>query len=118
MTAPRVLPLPEITEVAFTDQVLELARIFGWRTAHFRAAMTKRGWRTPVQGDGKGFPDLLLIRDRVIVAELKVGRNKPTAEQVAWLDGFRKAGAEAYLWTPTDWDDITRILRAKETTAP
>lgn len=112
MTAPRVLPAPHITEAMFTDQVLELAGILGWTTAHFRPAMTTHGWRTPVQGDGKGFPDLILCRrDRLVVAELKVGRNKVTADQLHWLDSFKAAGAEVFVWTPADWDEITGELR-------
>jgi hypothetical protein len=53
---PRV---PPITEAAFLRQVLDLAKLRGWRTAHFRPAQTSRGWRTAVQGDGAGFPDLV-----------------------------------------------------------
>jgi hypothetical protein len=77
------LRLPGITESEFLDQVLQYAKLRGWRSAHFRPAKTIDGWRTPVSGDGKGFPDLLLVRgDRVIVAELKVGKNKLTLEQI------------------------------------
>lgn len=112
MTAPRVLPAPHITEAMFTDQVLELAGILGWTTAHFRPAMTAHGWRTPVQGDGKGFPDCVFTRrDRLVVAELKVGRNKVTVDQLHWLDSFKAAGAEVFVWTPNDWDEITGELR-------
>jgi hypothetical protein len=46
-----------LSEAAFTDAVIELARLGGWRVAHFRPARTASGWRTPVQGDGAGFPD-------------------------------------------------------------
>jgi hypothetical protein len=48
-------------------QVLELAKICGWRTAHFRPAKTSKGWRTPVSGDGAGLPDLILVRPPEIV---------------------------------------------------
>ena len=43
-------------ETNFYATVINAARIAGWRTAHFRPAWTRRGWRTAVQGDGKGFP--------------------------------------------------------------
>lgn len=112
MTAPRVLPAPHITEAAFTDQLIELAHIFGWRVSHFRPAMTAHGWRTAVSGDGKGWPDLLAVRgNRMIAAELKVGRNKATPEQLAWLAALKAAGAECFIWTPADWDEITGELR-------
>lgn len=101
------------SESDFCKQVIQLARLYGWKVAHFRPAMTKHGWRTPVQGDGKGFPDCILVRNKVIVAELKSEKGKPSAEQVEWLDRFRAAGCEAYLWKPEDWDDLVAILTAE-----
>src|SRR5215813_9770420 len=115
--------LPVESEAGFTAAVLALARVRGWRCAHFRPARTLRrsskfqvpgsgvvpefqvpgsklkttdlklgtlnvepgtlaaeaatGWRTAVSGDGAGFPDLLLVRaERLVVAELKVGRGQ------------------------------------------
>jgi hypothetical protein len=105
------LRLPGITESEFLDQVLQYAKLRGWRSAHFRPAKTIDGWRTPVSGDGKGFPDLLLVRgDRVIVAELKVGKNKLTLEQIAWLAAFKGANIPAFVWTPGEWPEIERTL--------
>lgn len=99
------------SEAEFTDAVLALARRLGWRRAHFRPARTARGWRTAVSGDGAGFPDLLLCRrETLIVAELKVKRNKATPEQENWLASFRHAGHRAYVWYPEDWNEIERIL--------
>lgn len=100
-----------MTEREFQSQVVALARILGWRVHHTRPARTASGWRTPIQGDA-GWPDLVLLRgSRLVVAELKVGRNRPTAEQAAWLEALNKAIAEVYLWTPLDWDEIERLLR-------
>lgn len=105
----------EPTEAQFTKQVIDLARLHGWRVAHFRPGLTRSGkWVTPVQGDGKGFPDLVLVRSGVILfVELKVGRNKATDEQVAWLDALRETGAAAGVWRPEQWDDIVRTLTAE-----
>ena len=47
-----------MSERELQDAVIQLARLLGWRVAHFRPAMTTRGWRTPVSADGAGFPDL------------------------------------------------------------
>jgi hypothetical protein len=103
--------LKAVTEREFTDQVLRLARLYRWRTAHFRPARTEAGWRTAVSGDGKGFPDLVLVRGmRILVAELKVDKNNPTPEQSAWLEAFRKTSAEVYLWRPTDWSEIESVI--------
>lgn len=112
---------PKVTEEDFLKQVLTLARSCGWRTAHFRPAMTKGGkWITAVQGDGKGFPDLVLLRDdEFIIAELKVPPNTITPEQRGWLDAFSQTGAceNALLWvctwTPADWPTIETFLARK-----
>jgi len=94
--------------------VIEAAQLLGWKAAHFRPARTAHGWRTPVEADGKGFPDLVLVRDRVVFAELKCGRNKLSPEQEAWLEALRQAGVEAYLWTDEMWGkgEIEAVLRA------
>ena len=103
--------LPKLTEAEFQRQVLAYAKLRGWRTAHFRPAMTRSGrWVTAVQGDGAGFPDTVLVRDRVVYAELKVKGGKLTPSQVAWLKALQSAGAEAYLWFPGDWPEIERVL--------
>ena len=87
-----------------------LARQNGWHVAHFRPALTGRGWRTPVQADGKGFPDLVLVRERVIYAELKSRTGSLEPEQRAWRDWLRATGAEWHLWRPDQRDEITALL--------
>ena len=67
-----------MTETELLTNVLELSTLLGWRTAHFRPAMTSHGWRTAVSGDGKGFPDLVLVSGRVLFVELKGARGKVT----------------------------------------
>lgn len=99
------------SEAEFTDQVLALAKLRGWLRLHIRPARTAKGWRTPVQGDGKGFPDLLLLRgDCLLVAELKVKGRRTRPEQDEWLSRFERAGAATFRWTPADWKDIERVL--------
>lgn len=83
--------------------VVEAARLLGWRVAHFRPAQTKHGWRTPVSADGKGFPDLVLARDRLLFVELKIHGRKRTAEQERWAEWLQAAGAEYHQWTDHDW---------------
>lgn len=102
----------KLSESAFQKQVIDLAHLYCWRAAHFRPAQVKDGrWVTPVAADGKGFPDLLLLRgSQQIVAELKVGRNKPSLEQEAWLAAFQLAGVEAHVWRPQDWKSIEEAL--------
>src|SRR5260370_40530780 len=104
------LKLPPLTEAAFTTQVIGFAKLHRWRVARSRPARTARGWRTAVQGDGVGFPDLMLVRQRAIVAELKVGLRKLTIEQTDWIGAFQRTGITAYVWRPADWPQIERVL--------
>ena len=94
------------------DAIMELAHVLGWRVAHFRPARTQGGWRTPVAGDGKGFPDLVLVRERVVYAEIKREREALRPEQELWRDWLAAAGQEYYVWRPQDWfgGRIERVL--------
>lgn len=99
------------SEEQFLREVLRLAKGYGWRSYHARPARcADNTWRTAVQGDGKGFPDLVLVRERIIVAELKAKYGKPSSHQTEWLYALSNAGAEVYTWWPKDWDAIARIL--------
>lgn len=104
-----------ISEAAFTAQLIELAQVLGWRVAHFRAAKTDKGWRTPVQGDGKGFPDLVLVnkkRKRLIIAELKSEDGRTDDEQDLWLEAFNEVrNVEVFVWRPSYIDEIEKILK-------
>ena len=102
-----------ISEAEFTQQLIELAHLKGWRAAHFRPAMTKDGWRTAVQGDGKGFPDLVLVhpeQKRLIFAEVKRDGDKRTPAQEDWYCWLFQTKAEVYIWRPGDWETIVDIL--------
>jgi len=97
----------KLSEDEFTDQVIELFQLYGWKVVHFDRARKKNGgWRTPIRGD-PGSPDILAARcGKVIHAELKVGRNKPTEDQEQWLHHL---GEGAYLWYPCDWETIVML---------
>ena len=100
-----------ITESEFLGQVIDLAHIYGWKCVHFRPAMTSKGWRTAVQADGKGFPDLFMIREnRIIFAELKSDNGKLSSEQVDWLNALQPVG-EVFIWKPEDFEQIIDILK-------
>jgi hypothetical protein len=98
-------------ERSFQDAVTAYMRLTGWRFAHFRAARTIHGWRTPLTGDS-GHPDIVAVRrDRLVYAELKSETGRAQPEQLEWLAALRVAGAECYLWRPADWDEIEDVLR-------
>jgi hypothetical protein len=82
--------------------VLDMASTLGIRTAHFRPAKTAQGWRTPVQGDGQGWPDLVLVGAKVLFRELKSARGVTSAEQKLWLASLTRAGQDAGVWQPAD----------------
>lgn len=94
------------SEASLQSWVIEYARAHGWRVAHFRPAQTAKGWRTPVEADGKGFPDLVLVRDGIVIlAEVKSQTGPVRPEQRAWLEA-----SGAYLWRPSDRPEIERVL--------
>ena len=75
--------------------VIDAARVAGWMSAHFRPAWTRHGWRTAVQGDGKGFPDFVLVHPggRVWFVELKLDGARLTPQQADWGQVLLQAGA-------------------------
>ena len=104
-----------MNEAQLQSAVLELAQALRWLRAHFRPAMTVKGWRTPVEGDGAGFPDLILVRDgRLVVAELKGPAGKLSTPQELWLVAFSTVpGVECYVWKPEHWrsGEVESVLR-------
>lgn len=107
---------PGPSEEEFQDQVIQLARLLRWRVAHFRSVRIQRQdgavyWSCPVQADGKGFPDLVLVKPpRILVAELKVGKNACTLEQAAWIEAFVLCGVQTFVWRPENWKEIESEL--------
>ena len=113
MSAPRAVPDVPMSETELLRLVLDLAELLGWTRAHFRPALTKHGWRTPVQADGAGFPDLVLVRERVLFVELKATRGRLSQEQAHWINALRRAGADVFVWRPDDWDAIVVELQRR-----
>jgi hypothetical protein len=100
------------TEAQFQDAVANLAKLLGWRRAHFRSGLAAKGYRTPVQYDGAGYPDLTLVRPpRVVFAEMKSQTGRLSETQREWLADLAACpGIESYVWRPGDWFDIELIL--------
>lgn len=88
------------TEKAFQAEVVKLARRHGWKCYH---AFDSRK-------SAAGFPDLVLVRDRVLFVELKTATGTTSPDQDIWLEALRAAGAEVHVWRPADWPAIARNL--------
>lgn len=90
------------TEQEFQSSVLAYAHLMGWKTYHTFDS----------RRSAHGFPDLTLVRQgRLVFAELKSEWGRVTVPQSAWLDDLGAVpGVEAFLWRPSDWDVIGRVL--------
>lgn len=99
-----------ISEKEWQAQVLEIFGYHGWKVTHAHKAMLRDGsWITPVDADGKGFPDLLAVHPAagdILVAELKTEKGTASPEQLQWLTWFEAAQISAYLWRPHDVDAV------------
>jgi len=89
-----------LTERDWQRTVLDLAAMYHWGCYHTHDSRRSQ----------PGFPDLVLWRERVVFAELKVpgGRLTPLQRQV--LEGLRAAGGEVYVWWPQHLDEAREVL--------
>ena len=97
-----------VTEDSFKRMVIEYAQLHHWLVHHARPAMNRRGkWATWQEGDN-GFPDLTLARrGKVIFAELKSEKGKPSDAQLGWLVSL----PNSFIWKPSDWPQIEELLK-------
>jgi hypothetical protein len=70
------VPVCDLTEKEWQAQVLDLARLYGWRHAYHTFDSRR---------SASGFPDLVLVRERALFAELKSKSGKVSAAQADWL---------------------------------
>lgn len=95
----------------FQTAVIDLAKLKGWKVAHFHDSRRQvRPGMFVGDKDAAGFPDIVAVRERVIYAELKGEKTRVTDAQAAWMKALIEAGEEVYLWRPADWDDVERVL--------
>lgn len=90
-----------ISEKEFQGWVIDYAKLQGWRVYH-----TYDSRRCEY-----GYPDLTLVRERVVWAELKSARGTVTPEQRAWIKALATTEGEVYVWRPDDRDEIEHVLR-------
>jgi hypothetical protein len=83
------------------SQVKELATTCGWKRAYHTFDSRR---------SASGFPDLVLVRDRVVFLELKREAGKVSPAQRDWGHALLTAGAEFYLARPRHLDAIGAVL--------
>ncbi len=93
-----------MSEKLFQQQVIDLAKRKGFEFLYH----TWRSDHSPA-----GFPDLILLKcGRMIVIELKVGKNNLSPEQYFWLLEFTKVTKNVFVFwdTDEDWEEIKELL--------
>jgi len=90
-----------MTERELQAAVIDLAKLLNWSYYHTYSS------RRSVAG----FPDLVLVKDRIIFVELKSETGRLTKEQEQWRDSLRVAGVEWYLVRPTGLSDFAQVLQ-------
>lgn len=92
-----------MTEKEFMALVVEMARALGWRVYHTHDS----------RRSAPGFPDLCLVRDRIVYLELKTATGKVSHDQADWIAAITAAGGTALVVRPTDIDAIEHALRRR-----
>jgi hypothetical protein len=97
-------PCEGLSEAAFQAKVVALAVDNGFEVYHTFDS----------RRSAPGYPDLVIAKPgRLIVAELKVGRNKPTPAQEKWLRLYESIpGVRVFRWRETDWSEIRKELES------
>lgn len=100
-------------ETAFGNKVKDLAKRAGWLENHTYRSKINGAWRTTTTGIG--FPDHLFVKQgRLVVLELKMPGNKPTPQQVEWIELFDSVpGCVARVVWPADWPWIVKALTSR-----
>jgi hypothetical protein len=98
-----------MTESILQKAVIGRAQELRWKVMHPLPGQIPRGrgYATVTQGDGKGYPDLTLVRERIVFVELKGEGKYLSIEQKMWRDWIIGAGGEWYCWKPLQWFDGT-----------
>ena len=97
-----------IKESDWQQQVLDTAHENGWIAFHTQAS---------IRSTGPGFPDLILIRERILYVELKAEIGQLAEHQEEWKIAIQNADGEYHLWRPSDWDSVQQILQKDPATS-
>ena len=93
-------PKYNITEKIFQGQVIKIAKAFGWLCYHTYDSRRSE----------PGFPDLVLVRDKILYREIKTEKGRLTAAQKTWGERLKKAGGDYDVWRPSMVEQIITEL--------
>jgi hypothetical protein len=97
-------PLADLSEREWQRTVVDLARQLGWRLTYHTHDSRK---------SAHGFPDLVLVRERILYLELKSEGGKVSPAQQEWLDALNAADGEAYVIRPRHLSQLATILSTR-----
>jgi hypothetical protein len=97
-----------MSEKAFQAKVLQLARLNGWTFYHTYDS----------RRSSPGFPDLLLVRERVLFRELKTDTGRLTKDKLVWIARLKDGQADVDVWRPKHFDRIVDELSRKHLWQP
>ncbi len=98
--------MSNLSEKQFMAQVAELFRLQGFLVFHTHDSRRSE----------PGYPDLAMVKEktgRLVYAELKVAKNRPTPAQEMWLAALKKSGVEVYVWYPEDFPEIVAVAERR-----
>ncbi len=90
-----------VTEKQFMQAVTAEAKRLGWKVFHVHdSRRSESGW-----------PDLAMVRERLVLAELKTATGQLSAAQQTWIEALQRADVEVHIWKPNDFERILEILK-------
>ena len=89
-----------MTEKQFQSWVVDVAKVHGWKVYHTYDSRRSE----------PGFPDLVMVRDRVLFRELKTDIGRISPAQKEWGEALTQAGADFAIWRPKDKKTIIEEL--------
>lgn len=105
-----------MSEADWQSTIVDLAQTLGWMALHVadsrKEVVNRRTRERHLVGDREaaGLPDWLLIRDRVLFVELKRQDGQLSIRQREVIAALDKAGAEWFVWRPSDYDEAVQVL--------
>lgn len=92
-----------MTEAEFMQQIIDTARLLKWHVYHTHDSRRSE----------PGFPDICLVRDRVVFLEVKTETGRVSPAQAEWIAAITAAGGTALVVRPSQWEEIVAALKRR-----